>query len=712
VSKWAAFLLRLPWLAIEKLIRSFLQKNAPVVGVSMAGYHPEIGGVGNYAISLLKAWPIAFPFLPLRVFCTKQNFAFVQKLPFVSRIHHRYLQAPADILSHSSGCDIVFYPCASLDVVPPPSGTVFHLADLQEWFFPEYFSEEELCRRRNRYRSLLAYAAGIFVPSDFSRKCVIELLGFDEERVFTVPVLSADLPHLGARPANLEFADYLFFPADDYSHKNHQRLVEALLVLKSKGYSITLVCTGSRVSDGSWLGDAKQKGLKIQHLGRVSREEIRWLYDNARALVFPSQFEGFGIPVLEAFRCGTPVVCSHFSSLPEVAGNAAIFFDPFDTEDMARALREVFDAHRCSELKVLGYKQAEKYCSKKLIQRHADAFAMIKKRLSASAKTPKNVRLPEIDSKKAWSLSGREKPRDRGLAVKPDTPFSGFVSHSAEKLPVHFFTIVLNGMPFLEMQLVNFSSMNVDWRWHIVEGLAELRHDTAWSLQNGGYCPDRFHKHGLSVDGTTEFLDEMARAHPGRVSLYRKQGPWDGKTEMCNAPLDSMPSEALLWQVDVDEFWSPQTIEEVHRCFLNNSQIQAAKFACRFFVSPDCVLDNIGFYGNNPACEWRRVWRFKPGDHWVTHEPPVLARNHVDLFDVKHLSMHETRANGWIFDHLAYVSENQVAFKQDYYGYQGAVEGWKKLRQSPEDEIIPGLYLPWIPTNVWAKRSDSLPFRL
>ena len=73
MSKWAAFLLRLPWLAVEKLIRDSLLKNAPVVGVSMAGYHPDIGGVGNYAISLLKAWPIAFPFLPLRVFCTKQN---------------------------------------------------------------------------------------------------------------------------------------------------------------------------------------------------------------------------------------------------------------------------------------------------------------------------------------------------------------------------------------------------------------------------------------------------------------------------------------------------------------------------------------------------------------------------------------------------------------------------------------------------------------
>lgn len=666
----------------------------------MAGYHPSVGGVANYAMSFLRAWPIAFPFLPLRIFCTKQNFAFVQKLPLASRIHHRYLREPEDIASASSGCDIVFYPCASLDVVPPPAGTVFHLADLQEWFFPEYFSEEELCRRRNRYRSLLAYAAGIFVPSDFSRKCVIELLGFDEERVFTVPVLSADLPESGSRPGNLELSDFLFFPADDYPHKNHKSLVEALTMLQSQGVSIPLVCTGSRVSDGSWLHDAKEKGLKIQHLGRVSREEIRWLYDNAKALVFPSQFEGFGIPVLEAFRFGTPVICSNFSSLPEVAGSAAHYFDPFDAKDMAVAISEVWESRaRRVELAELGYKQAKRYSAKKIISSHSEAFTAIKNRLQVSKK-PRNVELPPVNVQKAWALSGRSKPVLESRSQV--SYFQNTKSEQSAQLPIHFFTIVLNGMPFLENQFKRLSGLPLNWHWHIVEGVASHVRDTAWGLKNGARLPEGFHRNGLSVDGTTDFVNSIKEKYPDHISVYRREGFWDGKTAMCQAPLGAIKTESILWQLDADEIWSSETIEQVHAAFQDNRTIQAAQFACRFFVTPNQVLDNIGFYGNNPACEWRRVWQFKPDDSWQTHEPPVLVRNNTDLFDIKSLSMQDTLANGWTFDHLAYVIEQQVAFKEDYYGYAGALEGWQKLCLVADNEVIPGLYLPWIPKNLWA----------
>jgi hypothetical protein len=66
--------------------------------------------------------------------------------------------------------------------------------------------------------------------------------------------------------------------------------------------------------------------------------------------------------------------------------------------------------------------------------------------------------------------------------------------------------------------------------------------------------------------------------------------------------------------------------------------------------------------------------------------------------------MQETLANGWTFDHLAYVIEQQVAFKEDYYGYAGALEGWQKLCLVSDKEVIPGLYLPWIPKNLWARR--------
>src|ERR1700733_14549683 len=109
-------------------------------------------------------------------------------------------------------------------------------------------------------------------------------------------------------------------------------------------------------------------------------------------------------------------------------------------------------------------------------------------------------------------------------------------------LPIRFFTIVLNGMPFLRHHLPVFQKLSVDWEWHIAEGLADLRHDTAWSLrkrwsirkpfrlQSSGWLPGQMHAGGRSVDGTREYLDEIV-ALDSRVKVWRKPAGtlWDGK---------------------------------------------------------------------------------------------------------------------------------------------------------------------------------------
>src|SRR5438876_4964178 len=97
--------------------------------------------------------------------------------------------------------------------------------------------------------------------------------------------------------------------------------------------------------------------------------------------------------------------------------------------------------------------------------------------------------------------------------------------------PVHFFTIVLNGEPFIRHHIEQFRQLDFPWHWHIIEGVAALRHDTAWSLRNGGRIPDHLHNGGWSIDGTTQYLDQLREQFPDRITLYRKaQGQaWDGK---------------------------------------------------------------------------------------------------------------------------------------------------------------------------------------
>ena len=89
-------------------------------------------------------------------------------------------------------------------------------------------------------------------------------------------------------------------------------------------------------------------------------------------------------------------------------------------------------------------------------------------------------------------------------------------------LPLHFFTIVLNGEPFIRHHIEVFRRLTVPWHWHIIEGVAQLKHDTAWSVRAGGHIPDEFHREGRSVDGTSEYLDHVARDFPKQVTVYRK----------------------------------------------------------------------------------------------------------------------------------------------------------------------------------------------
>src|SRR5690242_4062518 len=97
--------------------------------------------------------------------------------------------------------------------------------------------------------------------------------------------------------------------------------------------------------------------------------------------------------------------------------------------------------------------------------------------------------------------------------------------------PIHFFTIVLNGMPFITYHLDVFRQLRCRWHWHIVEGVANLVHDTAWSLASGGHISSDMHEGGRSNDGTSAYLDRIAAELPDNITVYRKPSGvfWDGK---------------------------------------------------------------------------------------------------------------------------------------------------------------------------------------
>lgn len=254
--------------------------------------------------------------------------------------------------------------------------------------------------------------------------------------------------------------------------------------------------------------------------------------------------------------------------------------------------------------------------------------------------------------------------------------------------PVHFFTIVLNGEPFIRYHLDMMLKLPFRWHWHVVEGVAALVHDTAWSVGGGGRIEASLHDRGRSNDGTSSYLDEITAAHPDKVTVHRKPLDefWGGKREMVSAPLERIQERCLLWQIDADELWTLEQVMAVRSAFQREPDRTAAQFWCDYFVAPSVVLTTRYNYANNPRWEWRRVWNFEPGDYWDAHEPPSLMRNiggrPTDLVDIHAFTNDETEALGAVFQHFAYVTLAQLAFKQAYYGYRIDLERWRDMHSS------------------------------
>jgi hypothetical protein len=287
-----------------------------------------------------------------------------------------------------------------------------------------------------------------------------------------------------------------------------------------------------------------------------------------------------------------------------------------------------------------------------------------------------------------------------------------------EKLKIVFVTLVYDGMPFLRHHPTVFEKLGFAWEWHVVEGLALLRHDTAWSLRRGGRVPAWAMKNSLSTDGTTKFLDELQKANPSRIFIYRKPVGqfWDGKIEMERVYLSRLKEPCLLWEISSDELWSCRQIESVVRLFEKNPRRSGAYFWCNFYVGPNAVVSSRNGYSQNPKLEWLRVYRYEPGDNWQSHEPNVLTgkrtifRRKVDVGAWRPFIQKETEAVGAVFDHFPYATNAQVRFKEAYYGYHGLTKKWIRLQRDVQRQSPRHLsrYFPWVEDNTTVSTPEAM----
>ncbi len=225
--------------------------------------------------------------------------------------------------------------------------------DIQQEYFAENFDKIVLKDRRALTRQTLAKTDEILTISEFSKKTLIEKFDVNPSKI-SVTYLDADDSFSKELDADLlkktkaKFdKDYIFFPANFWPHKNHANLLKgfAMAIDKYKLNNLELVFTGAKERETQVVEeiiDSEDLRDKVKYLGYIPQEEMPYIFACANMLAFPSLFEGFGIPLIEAMSTEIPIICSKSSCLPEVAENSAIYFDANSPKEICEAIYKVY----------------------------------------------------------------------------------------------------------------------------------------------------------------------------------------------------------------------------------------------------------------------------------------------------------------------------------------------------------------------------------
>jgi glycosyltransferase involved in cell wall biosynthesis len=220
---------------------------------------------------------------------------------------------------------------------------VFTIHDLSHIYCPENSSPLIRLYYATVLRRACRRAAGILTVSEFTRAQIVKWSGVPPEKVFNVGCGVDPAYHPGADPYELPYElpfPYLLCVSNRKRHKNEYRVVEAF-ARASLAAGIRLVFTGKPTVELADCMERHQVTPRVHFVGVVPEARLPSLYRGAEALVFPSLYEGFGLPVLEAMACGTPVVTSNTTAMPEVAGDAALLVDPTSVERIAAAIEQI-----------------------------------------------------------------------------------------------------------------------------------------------------------------------------------------------------------------------------------------------------------------------------------------------------------------------------------------------------------------------------------
>lgn len=225
--------------------------------------------------------------------------------------------------------------------------------------------------------SVVKRSKRIITPSEYTRQDVLDFESIPKNRVVCTHEAAEQLDAHAQAIDKFKKRDFIMYVGRAESYKNNRALIKAHQELLKKYPDLRLVIVGKkdeiRLNDMEW---SRENGYtNIDFVGFMSDAQLAWLYQNCKAYVFPSFMEGFGLPPLEAMQYGAPVVSSNATCLPEVLGDAAVYFDPSREKEMSKMIEKVLKDEKLRKQMIeKGYQQVKKYSWERMAKQTLEVY--------------------------------------------------------------------------------------------------------------------------------------------------------------------------------------------------------------------------------------------------------------------------------------------------------------------------------------------------
>ena len=392
------------------------------IAVDLTPVRPDgsAGGATGVAIELLKAL-VKQQDIKLILLCADWNIENLQKVfadqveykevitgsnakkseAFVAKVLRKLgisCQGKTNTIEYQA--DLLFCPFSAVNYKQEGVPVVSTIHDIQHEFYPQFFTPEELQHRRNFYKNIVENAERAICVSDYTRKTFCECYGYNEEKATTVynaiqeRFVNEDRKVL--QKLDIEQNQYIVFPANFWEHKNHKLLLNAFGMYGMQNPTGKLVLTGNALGQEEYYNqviEAMNLKGRVVITGYLSEEELYAVLNNAKGLIYPSLFEGFGIPLVEAMQMKKLVASSNLTSLPEVGCDSIYYFNPKKPDEIVKGIEFLFQSQMNDEIEKDYKLQLEKYTTETMMQQYLEVF---KEAIATGAEYKRSVRVDGV----------------------------------------------------------------------------------------------------------------------------------------------------------------------------------------------------------------------------------------------------------------------------------------------------------------------------